>query len=267
MPAGFRLAIAAVALACAFPHPGDALVLDWTTESWTPTAPSANTLRDEFDVDGTPGTDITLSLVYSTQNAGSPWRAGLPAIDATLEGGQPSGTRSLHLGVDFVAQAHTITITVDFSNYAQGVEGVSFSLFDIDRADGSALYIDQIRSIIGTAPDGSDVAPVFSDLGTRVTLGTGLSPTLTGNGPAADTGAGSNAGNATISFASPIRSFTFVWGVPNSNANNPIPMDISLGDINFSPVPEVNPAVAAAALCGGAMFFVLRRKRAAMRVC
>ncbi len=45
-------------------------------------------------------------------------------------------------------------------------------------------------------------------------------------------------------------SFTFVWGVPNSNANNPIAMDISMGNINFSPVPEVNPAAASAAACG-----------------
>ena len=260
MSAVVRIAVAAVALACAFPHAGHALVLDWNTQTWTPTNPSANTLRDEFDVDGTPGTDITLSLVYSTQNAGSPWRAGLPAIDATLQGGQAAGTQSLHLGVDFAAQAHTITITVDFSNYAQGVEGISFSLFDIDRADGSAAYIDQIRSISGTAPDGTPVAAVISTYGSTVTWNA-VDRTLTGNGPAADTGAASNAGNATISFNSPIRSFTFVWGVPNSNANNPVPMDISFGNINFSPVPEVNPALAAAAICGLAGVAMLRRRR------
>lgn len=259
MSAGLRLAIAGLALACAFPQPGHALVLDWDAQTWTPTNPSANTLRDEFDVDGTAGTDITLSLAYSTQSAGSPWRAGLPAIDATLQGGQASGTQSLHLGVDFIAQAHTITITVDFSNYAQGVEGVSFSLFDIDRADGSALYIDQIRSISSIAPDGSaGPAPVISSLGSTVSWNS-TNQTLTGTGPAADTGAGSNAGNVTISFNSPIRSFTFVWGVPNENANNPIPMDISFGDINFSPVPEVNPALAAAAMCTVAL--ALRRWR------
>ena len=249
MSAGFRIAIAAVALACAFPPAGRALVLDWDTQTWTPTSPSANTLRDEFDVDGIAGTDVTLSLVYATQNAGSPWRAGLPAIDATLEGGQGAGTKSLHLGVDFAAQAHTITITVDFSNIAQGVEGVSFSLFDIDRADGSAAYIDQIRSISGIAPDGITAVPaVITAYGPTVSWNA-VDRTLTGTGPAADTGAGSNAGNVTISFAQPISSFRFVWGVPNSNANNPVPMDISFGDINFSPVPEVNPALAAAVIC------------------
>ena len=252
---------AVVALATGAPDAA-ALVLDWSTQTWTPTSPSANTLRDEFDVDGTPGTDVTLSLVYSTQNAGSPWRSGLPAIDATLQGGQPAGTQSLHLGVDFAAQAHTITITLDFSNYAQGVEGISFSLFDIDRADGSAAYIDQIRSISGTAPDGTPVAAVISSYGSTVTWNA-VDRTLTGNGPAADTGAGSNAGNATISFDSPVRSFTFVWGVPNSNANNPVPMDISFGNINFSPVPEVNPALAAAAICGLAGMVMLRTRRQA----
>ena len=260
MSAGVRLAIAAVALTCAFPHAGHALVLDWDTQTWAPTNPSANTLRNEFNVDGTPGTDITLSLVYSTQSAGSPWRAGLPAIDSALQGGQASGTKSLHLGVDFAAQAHTITITVDFSNIAQGVEGVSFSLFDIDRADGSALYIDQIRSISGTALDGTPVPAAITAHGSTVSWNS-VDQTLTGNGPAADTGAGSNAGNATISFNSPIRSFTFVWGVPNSNANNPIPMDISMGDINFSPVPEVNPALAAGAICAVALATVHRSRR------
>lgn len=244
-----RWLVAALAAGAIASH-ADAVVLDWNTETWTPTTPSPNTLQDTYDVDGTPGTDITLSLTYATQSSGSPYRAGLPAVDATLQGGQGAGVNSLHLGVDFTAQSHTITITVDFSNYAQGVEGVSFSLFDIDRDNGTALYIDQIRSITGTAPNGSAVAPVITGVGSTVTeSGTGLSQVLTGNGPAADTGAGSNAGNATITFASPIRSFTFVWGVPNNNANNPIPMDISMGDINFSPVPEVNPAFGAAFVC------------------
>ena len=247
----------AVGLAIGAPDAA-ALVLDWNTQTWSPTNPSTNTLRQEFDVDGTAGADITMSLVYSTQNAGSPWRAGLPAIDSALEGGQGAGTKSLHLGVDFTAQAHTITITLDFSNYAQGVEGFSFSLFDIDRADGSAAYIDQIRSIAGTAPDGTAVTPVISSHGSTVTWNA-VDRTLTGNGPAADTGAGSGAGNATISFNSPIRSLTFVWGVPPANANNPVPMDISFGNINFSPVPEVNPAFAAAAICGIAL--TLRRWR------
>lgn len=255
-----RFAIAAIALACAFPQAGHAIVLDWNTQTWTPTSPSPNTLRHEFDTDGSAGTDVTLSLVYSTQNAGSPWRAGLPAIDSTLQGGQASGTNSLHLGVDFAAQAHTITVTVEFPSYALGVEGISFTLFDIDRADGSAAYIDQIRAISGTAPDGSAVTPVISGIGSTVTFGgSGLSQTLTGNGPAADTGSGSNAGNATISFSSPIRSFTLVWGVPNNNANNPVPMDIAFGNINFSPVPEADPAVLGGAVCVAAGLATLVR--------
>ena len=241
----------------------DAITLDWNGVTWNPTVGPANTLTNTFDIDGTPGTDLTMTLAYSTQSAGSPWRAGLPAIDATLEGGQGAGVSSLHLGVDFIAQSHTITITIDFSNYAQGVEGISFALFDIDRAPGSALYIDQIRSIYGIGLDGTThIAPTITGVGSTVLLGgTGLTQTLTGNSAAADTGAGSNAGNATISFASPIRSFTFVWGVPNSNANNPTPMDLAIGNINFSPVPEVNPAAAAAVLCAASLLVQWRRSR------
>jgi hypothetical protein len=217
-------------------------------------------LQNHYDVNGTPGTDLTVRLAYSTQAAGSPYRAGLPAIDASLEGGRGAGARALHLGVDFTAQAHFLTITVDFSNYAQGVEGVSFSLFDIDRDNGTALYIDQIRSISATGVDGSSIAPTFSGLGSRVSVSGSV---LTGTGPANDTGIGSDAGNATISFDGPIRSFTFVWGVPNSNANNPIPMDLSIGNINFTPVPEINPALAGAGVCALAPFFAGRARRRA----
>ena len=254
--------VAGLVLGAASTPRAAAVVLDWNVQTWTPVATN-NTLRQDFDVDGTAGTDIRLTLAYSTQNAGSPWRSGLPAVDTTLEGGQQAGTKSLHLGVDFTAQAHTITVTIEFPNYGLGVEGISFSLFDIDRADGSAAYIDQIRSISGTAPDGTLVQPVISGTGSTVShSGTDFAQTLTGTGPAADSGAGSSAGNATISFASPIRSFTFVWGVPTSNANNPVPMDISFGNINFSPVPDVNPTFAAALVCGGAGWVFLRRRKA-----
>jgi hypothetical protein len=235
------------------------LVLDWNVVTWNPQSIAPNVLQNHYDVDGTPGTDLTVRIAYSTQNAGSPYRAGLPAIDASLEGGRGTGARALHLGVDFAAQSHFLTITVDFANPG-GVEGVSFSLFDIDRADGSALYIDQIRSISATALDGSIIAPTFSGLGSMVSASGSV---LTGTGPANDTGLGSDAGNATISFNGPIRSFTFVWGVPNSNANNPIPMDISMGNINFTPVPEINPAIAGAVVCIVGTFFALRSRRRA----
>ena len=240
------------------------LVLDWSAVTWNPQSIAPNVLQNHYDVDGTPGTDLTVRLAYSTQAAGSPYRAGLPAIDASLEGGRGAGARALHLGVDFTAQSHFITITVDFSNYAQGVEGVSFSLFDIDRADGSALYIDQIRSISAIGLDGLPIAapPTFSGLGSRVSESGSI---LTGTGPANDTGLGSDAGNATISFNGPIRSFTFVWGVPNSNANNPIPMDISIGNINFTPVPEINPAWTAALSTFLAVGVMLRHRSSVLK--
>ena len=85
---------------------------------------------------------------------------------------------------------------------------------------------------------------------------------LTATGAAADTGAGSGAGNATIGFGSAgIRSFTFQWGVPTYNANGPGPMTISMGNIDYSPVPEVNPAMAAGVVCLAGGWLARRRLR------
>ena len=241
------LVVATIALANgAFVSPARALTLNWGSLQWAPTA-VGNTLVQQYDIDGAAGTDVTITLSYSTQNAGAPYRAGLPAIDATLLGGNAAGTESLHLGVDFNAQSHYVMVLVEFA-HPTGAEGVSFSLFDLDRADGSAAYIDQIRSIVGTPADNSpQVTPSVSVTGSTTVQWSAVNQTLTGTGPADDA---SSAGNATINFGSTgLRNFSFRWGVPNNNANNPIAMDISIGNIDFSPVPEVNPAAIAGALC------------------
>jgi hypothetical protein len=73
---------------------------------------------------------------------------------------------------------------------------------------------------------------------------------LTGTANVPNTGAGSGAGNATISFnATGIRSITFTFGAGGNSAVNPVFQDISLHDLTFSPVPEVNPAAVAVCVC------------------
>lgn len=248
-----RLTLAACFLFCAMP--AHALFLDWSTVTWVP-----GSLSNSYDVDPLhAGNDVTITLSYTTNNNINPFLPDFvdgvqtPAINSNLEGGQGAGTLSLNLAMDLTRQADYITVTVAFSNdYLQGVEGVSFALFDIDRDNGTALYIDRINVISATAADGvTPVAPTISGVGSDVALsGTGLNQVLTGTGPAPDTGIGSDSGNATIGFGSTgITSFTFRWGVPLNNANNPIPMNISFGDINFTPVPEINPAWSALISC------------------
>jgi hypothetical protein len=176
-----------------------------------------------------------------------------------------AGNRSLNMALDLGKQDRFIVVTITFlpGSFAQGTEGISFSLFDIDQAAGSNAYIDQVRSISATTVNGVQVAPTITAVGTTLThAGTGLAQTLTGHSPADNQGAGSAAGNATISFNTPgIRSISFVYGAPNHASNNPIAQDISLGSINFSPVPEVNPTLAAALVCGGAGWVLLRGRK------
>lgn len=230
-----------------------AVVLDWNNLNWT-----AGSRDTTYDVDPSrPGTERVQFTGFTGDIL-----AGSPQINSALEGGQGAGNLSLNLSVDMGREDRSITVTVTFANYPLGVESVSFTLFDIDR-DGGSLYIDQIRAISATGADGiTQIAPTISNLGGSVALsGTGLNQILTGTSPAADTGAGSNAGNATITFNSAIRSFTFLLGNDGVAARNPPAQSIALGNITFSPVPEVNPTFVAGGACLLASVWVVRRRR------
>lgn len=243
----------AVGVVCLGIAESSAVVLDWNNLSWTP-----GSLDTTYDVDPTrPGTErVQLSGFTSDLAAGS------PQINSALQGGQAAGNLSLNISVDLGREDRSVAVTITFSNYPLGVEGVSFTLFDIDR-DGGSLYIDEIRSISATGLDGVTlIAPTITNLGASVSrTGTGLNQILTGIGTAADTGAGSGAGNATISFNSAIRSFTFLFGCDATAARNPPPQSIALGNVTFSPVPEVNPSFVAGGVCVlGAIWGWGRRK-------
>jgi hypothetical protein len=153
---------------------------------------------------------------------------------------------------------HSVTITITFSmQYTQGVSNVSFSLFDIDKLTGG--YTDQVDAISATLTDGSKVGAAITGVGSAVTpSGSGTSQVLTGNGDSPDTGAGSGAGNATISFnVDHIRSLTFTIGEPTIGGD-PDQQNFGLSNITYSPVPEMNPAVASAVAC--LLGFAARRR-------
>ena len=250
MSARFRLAVAAVALACAFPRAGHAIVLDWSSVTWTP-----GSLSNSYDIDSaSPGNDITITIGGSTGELTTDPVSGLmsPDISTAHEGGQTPVRPSLNLAMDLGKQDRVITVTITFSNeYALGIEGLSFTIFGIDRPSAAANdYIDQLRSIQGTSITGTSMAPTISGVGSSVSLtGSGLSQVLTATNAVARAGATSSSGNATLSFGPGVRSVSFSFGDDNPAFNNPIPQDISLGSINFSPVPEVNPALGAAVIC------------------
>ncbi|MEY2564282.1 MAG: hypothetical protein QOH88_2475 [Verrucomicrobiota bacterium] len=254
----FRLRTSAFALGAlllgASATNSSALVLDWSAVSWT------NQYSNTFDVDPNVINDITVKMTGNLNRFTNDTTSGVatPAITTTLQGGLgavPALQLAANLGTNSL-----ITVSVDFSaQYTQGVENVSFTLFDID----AGADLDRIINIYATALDGTThLAATISNLGSTVTLtGTGLTQVLSGNAPSPDTSAN---GNATFSFgANAIIGFSFSW----ENSNGPPKyQDIAMGNISFTPVPEVNPTVAAATACLFAML-AMKVRRAGLSRC
>ena len=247
------------------------VTLDWDTATWTNNGtPPANSVHsNSYNVDPlNPGNDITVSVSGNTGLL----QYGTPAIATTFGGGltpvaPATGTNSLVLGVDFTNQSQVITVTVDFSAlYAQGVQNVSFTIFDVDfdNTNGSngSRYQDQLRAISAIGMDGSAIAPTITTSANNTLSGTtGLGQVVNGMTSTVDSGAGSGNANVTISFGTAsIRSFTFSYGSGSATANDPTYQHIGLHDISFTPVPEINPAWTAMLSCLAAGALVLRHR-------
>jgi hypothetical protein len=233
-------------------HASGALV-DWDVLTWTPGA-----LSNSFDVDPSHlGNDVSISIETAKTTFTNDKASNVltPAITSSLQGGVSPLQKSLELAANLGTNSK-ITMTVMFSPlYTLGVNNVTFSIFDIDLETNH----DQISGIYGIAMNGTKVAPTVT-VGSAITVnGSGLGTSLLGNLASPDTGPGSGAGTATISFgATPIKGFVFSW----SNTNgSPFYQQIAIGDISYSIVPEMNPAVAVALLCASAAGLERRRRR------
>ncbi len=231
-----------------------ALLVDWDTLTWAP-----GSLSNSYDIDaGTPGNDVTITVSGQASALTNDSTTGImtPNIGTSITG----GLSPVQSSFEIAGNLHTnskITLTVGFNPlYNLGVRNVSFSIFDIDLGTNK----DQIKSIYGIALDGTHVAATITNLGSVVTLtGSGLAQALAGNAASPNSGAGSANGNATISFGSTaITGFSFVFA---NNAGAPRYQDIAVGDIFFTPIPEVDPAVPAIILCAVAVLFAHLRKR------
>lgn len=252
-----RLAVLTALLLCRIP--AEAVTLDWSSASWTP-----GSVSNSYDVDpGATGNDVTIALSGFTEMGTDPATGQLtPAVNQSLTGGLATPQNILEISPDFTRDSHTLTVTITFSSqYTWGVGNVSFSIFDIDA--NSPNFADQVTSIYGTATNGTQVAPTITNVGANVSVtGSGLTYKLAGIGDSPDTGPGSGAGNATISFGnSPgLRSITFTLGTQNGLNQNPDYQNFGITNISFTPVPEINPALAAAFCCGcAALLLQLRR--------
>lgn len=250
---------AALAASCATAR---AVTLDWDVVNWT------DRFSNSFNVDpASAGNDVTVSVTGATAQLGTESTGELtPALTTNIAGGLSPIQKTLTLFVDFSSQSQTITVTVDFSAlYAQGVESVSFSIFDVDFANqngNGANFQDQLRSITATGIDGSLIAPTITTSAANTLTGTGFNQIVTGTATAVDTGTGSEAGNVTINFGtSAIRSFTFTYGGGTNTQTDPTAQHIGLYDITFTPVPEINPAFCAIGSCLMAVGLVFHHRK------
>jgi hypothetical protein len=239
-----------------------ALVLDWNTVTWSNSSPitinNNVTLKNSYDLNADGLTDISVAVTAQNNNTFTtdPTSGNMtPVINESITGGQASGQKTLMLAGDLFTHSD-LTVQISFFGGYPGANNVSFSLFDIDTTTNN----DIISGIYGVAQDGTLIAPTITNIGSTVSYtGTGLNQMLEGNGPATNN---TSAGNVTLSFGSTI--ITSVFFTFSNTAGAPRYQDIAIGDISFSPVPEMNPAVGAAVSCIVAFALtVFARRRAA----
>ena len=243
-----------LALLGGWASPAQALVLDWDTVAW-----GDGNLSNSYDLNSDTINDITVQITSQQANV---WTtdpatgAQTPAVNQSLTGGLVPVENSLNLAANLKTNSN-VTVQLSFTGALPGAANVSFTLFDIDVTTNS----DIISGIYGVAYDGTHIAATITNVGSAVTLsGTGLNQVLSGNTGSADT---SSNGNATISFGSTI--ITDVFFTFSNTAGAPRFQNIGIGDVSFTPVPEMNPAMVAGASCIAAMVITIALQRRARR--
>jgi hypothetical protein len=235
--------------------------LDWDTATW-----SAGSLSNSYDIDAArAGNDITVTVSGNTgqlqQEIVSP-NPMTPAVTTDFQGGLGTAQNALCLAVDLTSQSQSVTVTVDFSAlYTLGVQNISFTVFDIDSSAASGSnYQDLLSGITALSTDGTTlVAPTIVNSANNTIIGTGLTRAVAGTASTADIGPDSGDGNVTITFgATAIKSFTFTYGSGSGTVTDPTYQHVGIGDITFTPVPELNPAWTAFGSCVVAAALILR---------
>lgn len=268
MPRFVPLILVAFATALSVPN-ARAVVLDWDTVTWT-----AGSLNNSYDIDPQfPGNDVTVDV---TVNNGAPLQPEVPvpnpmtpAISPSFQGGRATIENSFCVALDLSSNTQSVTITLNFAAvYVQGVTNVSFTIFDVDSNNvaGSSTYQDRLSSIRALSIDGVTlIAPTITTSLNNSVSGTGVDQIVDGIATTVDTGDGSGDGNVTISFGTnAIKSLTFTYG------GGPLFDDstyehIGVSDIDFTPIPEMNPAGVSCASCLAAVALVALHRRRVRR--
>jgi hypothetical protein len=225
------------------------VTLDWNTAPQGTLQKQAGVYTIDFS-----GVDITV--------AGSPEAipfrfgpAGLqtPAVTNTLFSGGSTGS-SLSTVALFrpTTGAGSVTFTINFMGFKQGVKDVNFTLFDVDAFKHGSVNVQDVVTFktAGLTLTGSADNTVSGN-------------TVTGLTDSDNTGGGTGSGNVTVKSGSmPLQQIVFTFST--------LPTDIaalagiSIGNISFTPVPEVGQLAIGLVACliGGLWLWKNRRDRA-----
>lgn len=182
--------------------------LDWTTSTW-----SAGILSNSYTINGNP---ISIN-VTDTSDAllNSPF--ALPLSAQFYQGGLASIDESLVFAVDLdtLGTNNEIKISLDLGDFGTGLDNISFDLFDIDGELGNFLRQEEvtINGSLATTP----VSPTITASGSQIITGN----IVVGVNPADPTGANSNDGTVSVSFASPVDRIEVTFKIINSPIINP----------------------------------------------
>jgi len=188
----------------------------------------------------------------------SPNRFGLaglqtPAVTNTIfQGGRSSNFSNLSTVANFnpgEGADPTLTFTINFLGFKQGIGNVNFSLFDVDSMPNR--FVDQITfRTAGASLTGSADNVVSGN-------------TVRGVALSNNRGAGSGEANVGVKYGSlPSNEIVFTYTSPTANQ---VLHGFGLGNISFTPVPEVNQLTIGLAACVFGAVWLRRtgRRRAA----
>ena len=253
-PRFLSILLATTSLVLAAAPSAKALVLDWDAVSWSP-----GFLNNSYDLNGDAINDITVAMTSQQANiwTNDPGTGDLtPSISQTMTGGLSPVQNSLIIAANLKTQSN-LSVQISFTGALAGANNVSFTIFDIDVTTNS----DIISGIYGVDYNGNHIAATITNIGSTIDpTGTGLNQVLTGNAASPNN---SGNGNATLSFGSTI--ITSVFFTFSNTSGAPRYQDIAIGDISFTPVPEINPAVTSTGSCLAAIGvtrFLRRRAKA-----
>ena len=247
--------------------PAQAATLDWQTvknssSAFGGTLSASNTITVDGGgtVDLKLGTIANINNVTRTLGTGSQFAVGpnnvpTPTIDPLLNGTLPDASPSLYLQQDSGGVANAIYAGFKFNNPG-GVNGLTFTLFDIDKSNNSLASSSwQDRVIVRGLFNGGAVLPTtVSAVSTFLNASTG---NISVNGAGANYGgasisgatvldgtkgadnASSNNGNVTISFAGPVdQLYIDFTQAPGATGGNPGSHGIGIGNMTYQAVPE-----------------------------